>query len=52
MYSEFVDREIETNNILKIINECKLNTAIITTSRTGIGKSVLSKKIMKNISDI
>lgn len=51
MYSEFVDREIETNNILKIINECKLNTAIITTSRTGIGKSVLSKKIMKNISD-
>ena len=45
MKEQFVDRELESDTILKIINECKLNTVIITVSKSGIGKSTLSKKI-------
>lgn len=49
MGKHFVDREQESSTILKIINECKLNTVIITASKSGIGKSTLSKKISYNL---
>lgn len=49
MCKQFVDREQESSTILKIINECKLNTVIITASKSGIGKSTLSKKISYNL---
>lgn len=45
MEKQFIDREQESSAILRIINECKLNTVIITASRSGIGKSTLSEKI-------
>lgn len=48
-YNIFVDRKEDSDTILNIINECKLNTVIITASKSGIGKSTLSKKISYNL---
>ena len=49
--NNIVDRDKESEDIINIINACKVNTVIITASKSGIGKSTLSKKIHNQISD-
>lgn len=51
MNNHFVDRETESRDFFNIINECKLNTVIITASKSGIGKSTLSKKFLYQLSN-
>ena len=46
MIDEFVDRNNESSAILKIVENCAINTIIITASKSGVGKSTLSKKVL------